>query len=92
MWKRLLLVAAIAVVNFVAWVIVFASLFSRAMGSGGTPSGLESLLLSVLGFPLVPRFGEDVHVVAVNSLTWGLVLGFAIPLAWRAFRRRNVAA
>ena len=62
------------------------------MGAGGSPTRLESLALSTLGFPLVLLLGEVLPFVALNSLTWGLLLGFVIPAVWRAYRQRKVAA
>jgi hypothetical protein len=91
-WKSVMLVGGIALAHFVTWVAVFATVFGRVMGSGGSPTGLQSLILSVLGFPLVPRFGEGPGVLALDSLLWGCVLGFAVPRAWHAYKRTHVAA
>jgi len=92
MWKRLLAIVGIALVNSGALLAVFASAFGGVMGSGGAATRTERLLLAILGFPLVPRFGESVGPVALNSLLWGVALGSAIPAARRAYERRRTAA
>jgi hypothetical protein len=61
------------------------------MGGGGAPTGVESAVLTVLGFPLVPGIGEGGGILALNSLLWGGVLGFAVPAAWRSVKRGKVA-
>ena len=92
MWKRAMLVVGIALAHFATWVVVFGSMFGRVMGGGGSATKLESLVLTILQFPLVPTVGEGLLALALDSLVWGCVLGLAVPGAWRAFKRTAVAA
>jgi hypothetical protein len=85
-------VIVIALIHFVAWVVVFISVYGRVMGGGGSPTGVENVLLHVLGFPLVPAIGDGFVLVALDSVLWGFVLGIGVPRVWRALRRPKVAA
>jgi hypothetical protein len=85
--KRSALVLAIALVHFVTWVSVTASVMGRAIGSEAPPTAAESAALLVLALPFEPLLGERLSVVALNSLSWGLVLGLTLPQLWRKFSR-----
>jgi hypothetical protein len=85
--KRAALVLAIAMVHFVTWVSVTASVMGRAIGREAPPTAAETAALAVLALPFEPLLGERLSVVAMNSLAWGLVLGACLPAVWRRLKR-----